>query len=309
LDSLNERVSLRYTRAMLWTEFVLPRGRARNTTEQVLHWESILFGEEAGEYSQGNLMGKIQSQRHTHRLLYRLDNRRLVNPWKLNAGVEYAQYPDFFQNTTRFVKIWAEGQWQLDYSKHDAFYIRAFAGAFPWHENRDFGAMPLQLLGRNFTDYQYDQLWFARSAQQGFGSQQIALAEGGFKTVLPNAVDDGNSNAFLLALNFKSDLPIRLPWKLGMRLRPYVDLAYSHNTAPSVVVNSLSERIYWNGGLGLEILDGVVGLYLPLVGSSNIQMPLRSRGNVFERLSFVVNFPLLNPLELVKRDVSTFLGL
>jgi hypothetical protein len=237
--------------------------------------------------------GKNRSWRSTHRLTHTLSDSRNLNPYSIQSCLEFAQYKDNEQQM--YLKLSVEGNFRIQYTEHAAAYIRAFAGGFLMNTDSRFGAFPLQLAARNQNDYQYDELFTGRNEQTGSNSQQIRIAEGGFKTVLPQSTFDGHSNKFIAAVNLKSDLPIRLPFgQKWARLRPYLDLGYFANSEPSVQIQSFGETFFYNAGLSFEIFGGALALHLPLVGNKDLMNALRSRGNIWTRISVSANTKLMN---------------
>jgi hypothetical protein len=85
-----------------------------------------------------------------------------------------------------------------------------------------------------------------------------------------------------------------------IKLKPYLDLGYFQNSAPSVTVNSISEQIFANVGLMIDIWDGAAGIYFPLVSSKNLDLLLKQRGGYMNRISFSFNLNRFQPRELVK---------
>jgi hypothetical protein len=133
------------------------------------------------------------------------------------------------------------------------------------------------------------------------------MREGGFKTPIDIAqsIADGRSNSFILAINFKADIPIKLP--IGtqiVKVKPYLDLGFFKNTAPSVTINSFSEQLFLNGGLMIDIWDGAAGVYFPLFSSQNLSLLLKQRGTYANRISFSFNLNRLKPKELVNAVIS-----
>lgn len=129
------------------------------------------------------------------------------------------------------------------------------------------------------------------------------MREGGFKTPveIAQSIADGRSNSFIFAVNLKSDIPVNLPFGTEIvKIKPYLDLGYFQNTAPSVTVNSASEQIFANAGLMIDIWDGAAGIYFPLISSKNLDLLLKQRGNYMSRIGFSLNLNRLHPRELAK---------
>ena len=175
-------------------------------------------------------------------------------------------------------------------SKRKSFDIRLFAGSFLAHDDVEFGAYPLTLTSQGFNDWYYDDFYFGRSEQSGFLSHQINLGNGGFKVPL-NAGAFGNSNNFLVALNLKSDLPFKLP------IKPYLDLAVLNDTAPTA---SSDFNFFYNAGLAIDLFDGMLGVYFPLLGTAAL---MNQQPNFGSRISFNIDLNRLNGFEAM-RNIS-----
>jgi len=135
------------------------------------------------------------------------------------------------------------------------------------------------------------------------------LREGGFKTpvAIAQSLADGRSNSFIFAINFKADIPILLPFRLSwLKLKPYLDLGYYQNTAPSVQIQSISEQIFFNGGLMVDVWDGVAGLYLPFFSSNNLGTLLKQRGNFLNQISFSINLARLHPKKVAEEILGSY---
>jgi hypothetical protein len=134
------------------------------------------------------------------------------------------------------------------------------------------------------------------------------MREGGFKTPvdISQSIADGRSNSFIFAINLKSDIPIKLPFSIPLiKVKPYADLGYFQNTAPSVTVNSISDQIFANAGLMIDIWDGAAGIYFPLVSSNNLDLLLKQRGNFWNRIGFSINLNRLHPREFTKSVINS----
>jgi hypothetical protein len=124
---------------------------------------------------------------------------------------------------------------------------------------------------QGFNDYRFDEVYFDRSGTSGFLARQVSQTEGGFKGAFGSqfARQIGNSNNYILALNLKADLPQRLP--LGLPLLPWFDIGYFDDATPLGEGRPKSEQLLWSGGLMLELLDGRLEIYFPLVNSKALK--------------------------------------
>ena len=155
-------------------------------------------------------------------------------------------------------------------------------------------------------------MYFGRSDEQGFRSQQVSQTDGGFKNAFGSSFSGtiGNSNNYILALNLKTDLPARLPWDLP--LRPWFDIGYFDDATIIGANRPKSEQVLWSGGLMLEFLKGNLEIYFPLVNFQTLKDRYAERsggtnssaifggGNYFKWISFSANIGKLDPNRLVE---------
>ena len=301
-DSLTE-VSPWYGVLRAFTEWHWGQAR-EGGLEQRLSLEVLGIREARALFVNRALNGLLRSSRGLYRLGYRAEHKDLPRTQHFWADLEYSDGGGLARG--KYLKLALDWRGKSVYNaRGEAWFWRLYLGGFLWHGDRSFGAYPLHLARRNWTDYHYDDWFLGRARQEGIFRQQLVLGEGGFKLPLLNALDDGRSNAFLGALNLKGDLPNLMP--KGLALRPFLDLAYSVNTAPSIVLGDWRERFYASSGLGLELADGAIGLYFVAWNSPNLRLAYRSLGAWYERLAVVLDLGRIRPLERAKR-LESLLG-
>lgn len=241
--------------------------------------ESILWQPEVESFE------KINNYSSIHELSYRGINQRRLNPFQYNFALEQQAYEDAFGNDQQYLKWSVEWQSDFHYAVDKSIKARLFIGGFLNNSRRHAGAIfpgAFSLIDQASMDYRYDDFYFGRSEREGFLSQQLSRRDGGFKTPVSPAFSLGKSNNFILAVNLSADLPFgdRLP------IHPYLDVGYFDNAMPTAQNAGFADQLLWSGGLALEILDGRLGLYFPLINSGNIQDRLLEQGNYWKRISF-----------------------
>ncbi len=300
---------LRYSKFNLYGIFWLPNRLRNPATEQYLRVDNLFFAEEVANFIRiGNLAdnlytfgGKNTRFRSTHRLTYFYKVKKPLAPYSFKAMAEYANYNNHTTDKDYYLKLTAEANFSWYYKAKKSIDLRLFGGGFLLNSDRYFGAMPLQMASRNINDYHYDELFIGRRQQSGSYSQQIQIADGGFKTPIASSVADGNSNSFLFAANFKCDLPIKLPFGVSwLAIKPYLDAGFFVNTAPSVQILQPADQIMVNGGLMLDIGNGAAAVYLPLFGTANLMQQTRSLGAWHLRTSFSLNTRAFSPNEIAR---------
>ncbi|MCB0375317.1 MAG: hypothetical protein KDD04_05300 [Sinomicrobium sp.] len=123
--------------------------------------------------------------------------------------------------------------------------------------------------------------------------------DGGFKVPVSPAFNLGKSNSFIAAINLKTDLP----FGNAIPIRPYFDIGYFDNAMPTGQEDTFTDQLLWSGGLALEILDGRLGVYFPLINSKNIQDRLLEQGNYATRISYRFDLYGEKPRELWERGL------
>lgn len=249
-----------------------------------------------------NYEGLKSGLRSTHRLGHWYKNKTANAPFTVQTQLEYANY-EGINTTEHYLKLTTEADFKFYYSKRWAVDLRLFAGGFLFHTNRRNGQMPLHLIANHRTDYHYDHHIMGRNVFDNVLEQQVVMREGGFKVPVENAIDNGYSNNFIFAINFEADLPFLLPIRTKFfKIKPFVDLGYFSNTEISVQINGLVDELFVSGGLMLDIWDGALAVYVPLVGTENLENKVRSfsRGQFLNRITFSFNLSRLEPHKLVE---------
>ena len=129
----------------------------------------------------------------------------------------------------------------------------------------------------------------------------------GFKAAIENIQFAGASNTFIFALNLKSDIPIKLPFRTKyIKLKPFLDIGYHKNADPTVTINSIAEEIWISGGIMIDLWDGAGGIYLPLFGTDNLENKIKSfvGTEFYKRITFSFNLSRIRPEKVVREFVS-----
>jgi hypothetical protein len=248
-------------------------------------------------------------------LRYEAVQKRMPNPYQMAIALEtQPDYTDLFGKKGSYVKSTFEWRQQFFFAQKRKVTARLFAGAFLQNTSRNRAIEPvaLSLNPQGFNDYRFDQLIFGRSAQSGFEAKQVTQTDGGFKAAFGSAESGniGNSNNFVLALNLKSDLPLRLP--LGIPLKPWFDIGYYDDATPIGKDRALKEQLLWSGGFMLEFLKGGLEVYFPLVNSSTLRDAYRREGggsntsalfgggNYLKWITWSIRIPFREPGEMIE---------
>ena len=190
-------------------------------------------------------------------------NDRLFNPFSYSLEA---------QGGAAYMKLSAEGNLRIDYNvKGKSLYVRAYAGKFYTLDNTPFAAdryyLTTTYTGAN--DYLYDDLFYGRSEQTGTAANQVAIKEGGFTLPTPQyASPIGRNDDWLLALNLKTDLPLK---KLPVRF--FLNVATMANAA---TLNPNGSKLLYEGGAEVHLFSDILEVWFPFVMSSDYKDYYRS---------------------------------
>lgn len=304
------RFSERYTKITPYLRLDLAKPNDISLVEQSIELSAAFIIEENGIETRDNSSsnnrivyeGKETTWRPTIRLTHWYQHKNVLSPLRLKTELEYASYETPFRQES-YLKLSTELNVRLLYGQDWGVDIRAFAGGFLWHTNREFGAFPLVLIAGNRKDYHYDESLFGRREQENVAAQQISLQDGGFKTAIEEIQFAGASNTFIMAVNVKTDIPIRLPIRLPwLRLKPFLDIGYHQITDPVIQIRDLSTAFMASAGLMIDIGNGLGGIYVPLLGTDNLQQKTNSfAGDAFyRRITFSMNLNHWNKKKIVE---------
>ena len=298
---VNERLGFdeRFVRLRPSITVELPRSPAA-TRASSFGLEALYLQEDDSRFdTTGTFAGLDQTDRFALRGRYILADRRGVNPYSLEARVEYQRYDDVLFGEQSYTRLDLTYRTAYTYDRGRSVDFRFFGGYFLQNTLRDrnrLNGSGFNISGQAYSDFNYDDFYLARNDARLFTGRQVVDREGGFKVPVGSAfaATDGNSNNLLLAVNVSADLPRDLPFRLS--IRPYFDLAFA-DKRHGFEVPTFSDQLWWNGGLTLRLVPGVAAVHFPLVQSKNIRALYdgAGRGSVFERMSFTLDLQALQP--------------
>ena len=313
-ETLNFRA--RYTRLTPSIRVELPEHS--QTFRHALQFRTLYLWREEAVFTDDVFSGTENRRSVIHDLIYEGAQKKWVNPFYYRAGLEWQNYKDPFDRPARYLRASAEWKQDFYYKPGRSLTARFYGGYFIKNTQRQRGAVSNDLARasfalnpQGFNDYRFDQLFFARTATEGFWSRQVSTNEGGFKGAFgaPYAGVIGNSNNFIVSLNLRADLPRRLP--LGLPLKPYFDIGYYDDATPLGKDRKRSEQLLWSGGLLLEFGQGLFEIYFPLANASFLKQQYCTRsngtnssglfcgGNYWKWISWSLNVPLRGPQQIL----------
>ncbi len=193
-------------------------------------------------------------------------NPNLINHYR--AVVDY-------QISSDFSKISTTLQYRKLFNNNRQIDIRIFAGAFLKNKtdvNDDFFSFALD----RPTDYLFDYNYYGRSDDTGFFSQQIIVAEGGFKSKLAPAF----SNTWMTTLNVSTNI-----WRW---IQVYGDVGFVNN-------KNLGTKTLYDSGLRLSLVEDYFEVFFPVYSNLGWEM---GQANYEEKIRFIITI-----------DVHTLFGL
>lgn len=260
-----------------------PRSREKKTLEM----QSVHLWEEQIQYQFSPLLNYAEQAtvyKDFYRIRYTHRNNRRIDPWLVTLGLEANK--DVFKGDL-------EGQYTISYKKlGKRTTFRMYLGyTFDDHSNGLYGFfLSDRNAVRGSTDYAYDDLYFGRTATDGFWYRQMYLRQGGFKSYSPL----GSYRNYIAALNINIDLPIPLP------IRIYGDIGTAEDFKKDVkAVYDISQSFSYTAGLCLSLSRDLIEVYLPLLKSQEIkEYNETNKISLAEEIRFVFNISRLSPSNL-----------
>ena len=179
--------------------------------------------------------------------------------------IKYYRAAFDYQISSEFSKISTTFNYRKLFLNNRQLNIRLFAGAFIYNNtniNDDYFSFALD----RPTDYLFDYNYYARSDESGFFSQQIIIAEGGFKSQLAPAF----SNTWITTLNASTTI-----WKW---IYAYGDVGLVNN-------DGLGTKAIYDSGIRLSLLTDYFEFYFPLYSSLGFEPGLP---NYEEKIRFII---------------------
>ena len=159
-----------------------------------------------------------------------------------NGIVNFKSWFIDLQIAAEFSKISFNWEWRKLFQNNRQLNLRFFAGKFIYNESEsDFFSYALD----RPTDYLFDYGYLGRSEETGFASQQVIIAEGGFKSKLPDPYADD----WITTLNASINV-----WRW---VELYGDLGFIHSKDENT-------RFVYDSGVRLNLVTDYFELYFPV---------------------------------------------
>ena len=194
---------------------------------------------------------------------YSVFNARYLN--RHNGILDYNSWFFDFQLAGNFSKVAFEYEYRKLFENNRQFNLRFFAGKFL--SNRTNSAFFNFALDRP-TDYLFDYGYLGRSEDSGIYSQQIIIAEGGFKSFLDE--EYRFSDNWMTTVNTSFNL-----WK-------WIEL---YGDAGLVKNKGQREKFVYDSGIRLNLVTDYFELYFPLYSNNGWEVGQQNYG---EKIRFII---------------------
>ncbi|SHJ91741.1 hypothetical protein SAMN04488513_11263 [Pseudozobellia thermophila] len=173
------------------------------------------------------------------------------------------------QHADDFSKLALELEYRKLFENNRQFNFRFFAGKFLRNKTTDYADPDYFSFALDRpTDYLFDYGYLGRSENSGIYSQQIIIAEGGFKSFLPQRYRYAND--WMATVNTSVNL-----WRW---IEVYGDLGYVKN-------KGVSGKLVYDSGVRLNLLTDYFELYFPFHSNNGWEI---SQPNYGEKIRFIV---------------------
>ena len=194
---------------------------------------------------------------------YSVFNARYIN--RDNGILDYNSWFFDFQLAGNFSKVAFEYEYRKLFENNRQFNLRFFAGKFLSNKtDTNFFSFALD----RPTDYLFDYGYLGRSEDSGIYSQQIIIAEGGFKSFLDERYRF--SDNWMATVNTSFNL-----WKW---IEMYGDAGVVKN-------NGFKEKFVYDSGIRLNLVTDYFELYFPLYSNNGWEV---SQPNYGEKIRFII---------------------
>lgn len=184
-----------------------------------------------------------------------------------------------YQISQKFSKVSTQFEYRKLFNSNRQLNLRFYAGAFLFNDSgadSDFFSFALD----RPTDYLFDYNYYGRSEDTGLFSQQLIIAEGGFKSQLEQPF----ANQFIATLNGSTNI-----WKW---IYAYGDIGVVKNKGKAV-------KGVWDTGIRANLVVDYFEIYFPLYSNLGWEP---GQPNYDQKIRFIVTLDLRTLLSLFSRE-------
>ncbi len=303
-------LDLRYIKLQPSIEFELFANDRQNWTQHIRLRSLHIWEENVTFDMQQQQNGTAYQKSWIKEIQYKAERSSKLNPLQLRVALEQQNYTVGDRDES-YLKAWTELKNKIAFQENKYFHVRFFAGAFLQNSRNSLNLLTdgsgrghFSLFGIGALDYKYDELFVGRRENEGLGSQQIQINDGGFKNAITSQFPDGISSRYVVALNLYSDLPQLPSW---LPLRPYADIGISGGFNAQASQGPFDDRLFWSAGIQIALLRGGFLIHFPIVSSSQINRFYQERGNYFKRITFSWSLGKKRPGEIIRmRNIDNY---
>ncbi|MBR9854540.1 MAG: M1 family metallopeptidase [Algicola sp.] len=180
-----------------------------------------------------------------------------------NNILNYSSWFVDAQHSSDFTKVAFEWEYRKLFQSNRQLNLRFYAGKFLRNKTEsDFFSFALD----RPTDYMFDLNYLGRSESSGIYSQQVIIAEGGFKSQLENPF----ANDWIATTNASTNI-----WRW---VEAYGDLGFIKNKGDDA-------RFVYDSGIRLNLVTDYFELYFPVYSNRGWEI---AQNNYEERIRFIV---------------------
>ena len=194
------------------------------------------------------------------------ENFSVFNAKYLNTTTELTHHFSLLsdlQISGKFGKVSTEIEYRQLFENNHQINLRLYAGSFLYNNsNSDFFSFALD----RPTDYLFDYGYYGRSESSGFFSQQLIVAEGGFKSKLNTPY----ANQWITTLNGSYNI-----WNW---IEVYGDIGLLKNRYQS-------EKFVYDSGIRLNLVPDYFEMYLPVYSGNGWEI---GQNKYNEKIRFVI---------------------
>lgn len=250
-----------YNRINLWSSIAFREKNLRSNKKQFLNIRNVTVNRDINL----DVVVPEEPNYNVFNLQYVYSNVNLIDHFRYKLDYELSD---------KFQKLHATVEYRKLFLSNRQLNLRLFAGTF-LQNNEQTGSDFFSFALDRPTDYLFDYNYYGRSEDTGIFSQQLIIAEGGFKSKL----DVPFANRWITTLNASTNI-----WKW---ILVYGDVGLVNN-------KGLGTNAFYDSGIRVNLVADFFELYFPLY-SSNGWEPGQDRYD--QKIRFIVT---LNPETLLR---------
>jgi len=189
----------------------------------------------------------------------------------ITGGIDY-------ELAKNFSKVSVTAEYRKLFRNNRQINLRLFAGSFLYNDERDNDYFSFAL--DRPTDYLFDYNYYGRSQGSGLFSQQIIMAEGGFKSQL----EPHFANDWITTLNASTNI-----WKW----------IYAYGDVGLVKNHRISPKFLYDSGIRVSLVQDYFEVFLPVYSNLGWEV---AQDNYDQKIRFIVTLDLNTLIKLFTRE-------